>query len=137
MTDLITRDEAYQQLRLDVDGSGGSADDPWLDTWIPAISDAVRLWLKDPWRPYLQEVDSSGSPVLDSDGNPVPALDSNGDPIPKPVVRAACLIELERQYRFRGGEGGETDEPTANGWGYTLGKGATALLTPLRKPTVA
>src|SRR5690606_23270787 len=102
-----------------------------------AVSEAVLGWLKDEWRAYVPELDSAGDPVLDSNGDPVPAVDSNGDMTPKPSVRGAVLMELERQNRFRGGEGGETDEPTANGWGYTLGRGAVALLTPLRKPTVS
>ena len=134
MSDLITREQAYEHLRLDYD-SNGSADDGWLDVFIPAVSEAVRLWLKDSWRAYVPVVDTAGQPVLDSNGDPVPAVDSNGDPIPKPAVKLAVLVELERQYRFRGGEGSETDE--SPGMGYTLGKGATALLTPLRKPTVA
>src|SRR5690606_27947357 len=136
MSELITREQAYEHLRLDYD-SGGSADDGWLSVFIPAISEAVRLWLKEGWRLYEWETDSDGNIVRDSDGNPVPLLDSDGEPVVRWLVKAACLVELERQYRFRGGEGGATDEPAANGWGYTLGKGATALLTPLRKPTVA
>jgi hypothetical protein len=136
MPELVTKADAYEHLRLDHD-SNGSPDDAWLDVFIPAISEAVLGWLKDEWRAYVPEVDSSGEVVLDSNDDPIPALDSNGDITPRASVRAAVLIELERQYRFRGGEGGETDEPSANGWGYTLGKGATALLTPLRRPTVA
>lgn len=136
MPDLISKADAYEHLRLDYD-SDGSADDGWLDIFIPAISEAVALWLKDEWRLYVVEVDSEGAIVLDSDDEPVIALDSDGEPTVRHAVRAACLVELERQYRFRGGEGGATDEPTANGWGYTLGKGATALLASLRKPTAA
>lgn len=131
MTELVSKAEAYDQLRIDFD-SNGSADDGWLDVWIPAVSEAVLGWLKDEWRAYVSEVDSSGEIVVDSSGDPVPA-----EPlVVKPSVKAAVLIELERQYRFRGGEGGETDVPSAHGWGYVLGKGATALLTPLRKPTI-
>ena len=136
MPDLITKADAYEQLRLDYD-SDGSADDGWLDIFIPAVSEAVANWLKDSWRPYEVELDSAGDIVLDSDAEPVVVLDSDGNPTVRWSVKAACLVELERQYRFRGGEGGATDEPAANGWGYTLGKGATALLASLRKPTAA
>jgi hypothetical protein len=133
MLELVTVEDARHQLRLDYDSDGGP-DDPWLAIAIPAISEAVRRWLKEDWRLYLPARDSGGAVIVDSDGNPVPAEDSNG-PIVHPTVRLAVLVELERQYRFRGGEGSETDE--SPGMGYTLGKGATALLTPLRKPTVA
>lgn len=135
MPDLITKAEAYEQLRIDHD-SDGSVDDGWLDIWIPAISEAVAGWLKDSWRLYQWEVDSDGAVVRDSDDVPVLLLDSDGEPILRHAVKAACLIEIERQYRFRGGEG-DGDVPADAGWGYTLGKGATALLTPLRKTTVA
>lgn len=135
MNDLITKQDAYAHLRLDVD-SGGSLDDPWLDIWIPAVSGAVRRWLKDDWRMYEPELDSAGEVVLNSDGDPVPALDSSGNPMPLAIVKAACLIELERQYRFRGGDGA-ADVPADAGWGYVLGKGATMLLASLRRATVA
>lgn len=135
MNDLIARADAYAHLRLDVD-SGESPDDPWLDIWITAVSAAVRRWLKDDWRLYEPELDSAGEVVLNSDGDPVPALDSSGSPTPLAVVKAACLIELERQYRFRGGDGA-ADVPPDAGWGYVLGKGATMLLAPLRRTTVA
>lgn len=131
MLELVTKQEAYDHLRLDYD-SNGSADDGWLSIFIPSISEAVAGWLKDEWRLYEPEIDSGGV-VVDSGGDPVPA-----EPlVARFQVKAAVLVELERQYRFRGGEGNDTDEPTANGWGYTLGKGATALLTPLRQPTVS
>ena len=136
MPNLISFDEAREHLRLDAD-SGGGPDDGWLSIFIPAVSEAVRRWLKEDWRLYEPARDTDGNVILDSDGKPVPVLDSDGEPVVRWLVKAACLVELERQYRFRGGEGGATDEPAANGWGYTLGKGATALLTPLRKPTVA
>lgn len=137
MTDFITKEDAYTQLRLDADSSG-SPDDPWLSIWIPAVSEAVRLWLKDSWRPYVAELDSSGVVVVDSNGNPVPALDSDGVPVVRQVVRAACLVELERQYTNRAASGADqTDVPTEFGNGYILGRGATSLLSGLRKSTVA
>src|SRR5690606_24000493 len=104
MPDVITKQDAYEHLRPDYD-SGGGPDDPWLSVFIPAVSDAVARWVKDEWRLYEWETDSDGNIVRDSDGNPVPLLDSDGEPVVKPVVRAACLLELASQYRFREGEG--------------------------------
>jgi hypothetical protein len=137
MSELITREQAYEHLRLDYD-SDGSADDGWLDVFIPAVSDAVARWVKDSWRLYVPELDSDGKPVLDSDGNPVPLLDSDGEPVVKPVVRAACLLELASQYRFREGEGRDNAVPSHEGYGHGLtSKAAVALLTTIRRPTVA
>jgi hypothetical protein len=135
--DLISLEDARVHLRLDDVDSDGSPDDPWLTVFITAVSHAVGLWLKEAWRLYEVEIDSDGEMVLDSEGTPVNVLDSAGDFLVVPAVRAACLIELERQYRFRGGEGVETEVPQEAGHGYTLGRGATALLTPLRRSTVA
>lgn len=135
MIDLIAKEDAYSHLRLDVDSSG-SPDDSWLDTWIPAVSEAVRTWLKDDWRLYVPELDSAGEVVRNSDGDPVPALDSSGEPIVRSVVKAACLIELASQYRFRDGEADNAVTPDA-GHGYVLNKASTAILTPLRRTTVA
>lgn len=134
MVDLITIDEARAHLRLDNFDSSGGADDAWLATWIPAVSQAVMTWLKDDWRAYVIELDSDGAQVIDSAGDPVPALDSSGDPTPKPVVRAAALIELGSQFRFREGEG-DNVVPDNAGHGYILCKTATALLAGLRKST--
>lgn len=141
MTDLITREQAYEHLRLDYD-SNGSPDDGWLDVFIPAVSEAVRLWLKDDWRLYQVEVDSDGEPVLDSDGRPVVMLDSDGEPVVRWAVKAACLVELASQYRFREGEGNNDmayggRSFDGRGHGYVLNKASTALLAPLRRPTVA
>jgi hypothetical protein len=135
MIDLVTVADARAQLRLDDPGSAEGADDQWLAIFIPAISQAVATWLKDDWRLYVPEVDSAGDVVVDSAGDPVPALDSSGDPTPKPVVRAAVLVELASQFRFREGEG-ENVVPADAGHGYVLSKGATALLAGLRKGTV-
>jgi len=96
----------------------------------------VRTWLKDDWRLYLPERDSAGAVITDTDGDPIPAEDSNGNPITHPTVRLAVLLELASQFRFREGEGDNVVPPDA-GHGYTLSKGATALLASLRKPTVA
>ena len=131
MIELVTIEEARAHLRIDDVDSDGGPDDLWLSIFMPAISEAVANWLKDEWRLYVAEVDSGGV-VVDSSGDPVPALPLAA----RPVVKAATLIELERQYRFRGGES-EADVQSHEGHGYTLGKGATALLSSLRKSTVA
>lgn len=131
MTDLVTKAEAYAQLMID-----GSAHDAWLDIWIPAVSEAVLNWLKDEWRAYEPELDASGDPVVDSAGDEVPAIDSSGDMTPKAIVKAAVLVELASQMRFRDGSGQENAVPADAGHGYILNKGSTALLARLRKSTV-
>jgi hypothetical protein len=80
--------------------------------------------------------DSSGGIVRDSAGDPIPSVDSNGDPIVNPAVRAATLIELASQFRFREGDG-ENVVPADAGHGYILSKGATAILSGIRRSTVA
>ena len=135
MNDLVTIDEAREHLRLDYDGAGG-ADDGWLAVFIPAISQAVALWLKDEWRLYVPERDSGGEIVTDENGNPVPAEDNEGYRIVQPVVRAAVLIELDSAYQFRSGEGRDNVVTPDAGYGYVLNKASTALLAPLRRPTV-
>lgn len=122
---LVTVDEAKLQLRIDDD-----AQDEWLELMIEAVSQAVLSWLKDSWRLYLPELDSDGEVVLDSDDEPVPSEDVN------PAVKGAILIELASQMRYREGEG-ENRVPSQDGHGYTLSRGATAMLSGLRKPTVA
>ncbi len=119
---LVTLEQARVHLRIDHD-----ADDAWLNVMIPAVSEAVLLWLKDPMRAY--------ETILDSSGDPVVVEDSNG-PITRPVVRSAVLLEVATQYRYREGEGAP-QAPEHWGHGYTLSPGATSLLTPLRRPTVA
>jgi len=131
MMELVTIEEARTQLRLDT----GGADDAWLEIAIPGISEAVRAWLKQDWRLYLPERDASGNIVIDSNGDPVPEEDSGGL-IVHPTVRLAVLVELASQARFREGEG-DNVVPADAGHGYTLSKGATALLSSLRKSTVA
>lgn len=135
MTDLVTLEEVRAHLRIDDYDSNGGPDDTWLNIFITSVSSAVLLWLKDEWRAYETEFDSDGDILLDSNDDPVPVLDSSGERVLQPVVRAAVLIEIDRQYRFRGGEG-DADVPPDAGYGYVLGKGATALLTALRKSTV-
>lgn len=135
MTDLVTTAEARIHLRTD------TADDTWLAIFIPAISDAVLRWLKEDWRAYVPEFDADGNPVVDSAGDEVPAVDSAGDYTVKPAVKAAVLIELAWQFRFREGPG--EHEHTATGdlysgrYGYILSRGATALLHSVRKSTIA
>lgn len=133
MVDLVTLAEARAHLRLDEPDSNGGPDDLWLQTFIPAVSEAVLGWLKDPFRAYVAALDSNDDPILDSNGDPIPA-----EPlVAKWPVKAAVLIELGSQFRFREGEGRDNVVPSADGHGYTLNKVSTALLTPLRRPTVA
>lgn len=137
MLELVTVDEARAHLRIDDYDSGGGPDDLWLAIWIPAVSEAVALWLKDSWRLFVEEVDSEGNIVRDSNGDPVPAEDSDG-PIIRMSVKAAALLELASQYRFREGEGKDNAVPAHEGYGHTLtSKAAVAILTALRRPTVA
>lgn len=128
--ELVSVEDVLLQIRGDAD-----ADGPWLELWIPIISEAVRSWLKEDWRLYVAQVDSDGVVVTDSDGNPIPEEDSDG-PVVHPLVRGAVLLELASQYRFREGEGDNRVTPDA-GYGHTLSRAATAILSGLRKPTVA
>lgn len=134
--ELVTKAEARAQLRIDDFDTAGGADDLWLDIWIPACSDAVVSWLKDAWRLYVPLLDSSGDMVLDSSGDPEPQLDGSGDPILRKQVKAAVLLELASQFKYREGEG-ENTVPAHEGHGYALTRAATAILSPLRKTTVA
>lgn len=135
MADLITIEEARHHLRIDDYNSNSGPDDPWLNTFIPAISEAVFTWLKDDWRAYVIELDADGNEVEDSSGALVPAVDSSGNMTVKPAVKAACLVELAVQFRFRDGDG-NTAVPSHEGHGYILCRAATALLAGLRKTTV-
>lgn len=125
---LVSMEMARSHLKID-----GTDDDAWLETWVPAASDAVLLWLKDDWRAYEHEVDSSGNVVVDENGTPVPVEDSNG-PVVRAAVQAATLIELGVMYRYRDGDGPQ--QPTV-GHGYVLCPRATSLLAALRRPTLA
>lgn len=135
--DLVSVADARVQLRLDDFNSGGGADDAWLAIWIPGVSAAVASWLKDEWRLYVPALDSAGDVIRDSAGDPIPALDSAGLPTVLPIVRVATLVELASQFRFREGEGKDNVVPADAGHGYILSKGATAILSRLRKSTVA
>lgn len=129
---LVTIVDARRHLRLDESGD----DNDWLDIWIPAVSSAVAMWLKDEWRLYVLERDSDGQVVVDSDDVPVPVEDSDGKRTVHPAVRAAALVELASQFRFREGEGVDNMVSADAGHGYVLNKASTALLAPLRRTTV-
>ena len=128
--DLVTIQEARAHLRLDDFDSAGGPDDPWLAVWISACSEAVLTWLKDPWRAFVPLLDTSGDPILDSSGDPEPS------DVVRFQVKAAVMIELASQFRFREGEG-DNAVPSHEGHGYTLTKGATAILNGLRRSTIA
>lgn len=88
------------------------ADRPWLQMAIPTVENAIILWC------------GSESRIYDADY----ALYE--------CVRLAALVELARQHVQREGP----QQKNQIDWfmnGYSLGPGATALLQPLRKPTVA
>jgi hypothetical protein len=136
MINLMTHDDAYHHLRLDTEGEGTSItspDDPWLDIFIPAVSEAVASWVKDEWRLYMPELDTNGDVVVDSNGDPIPELPL----VVRPKVKAAALIELAAQYRYREGEGQQNQVSPDAGYGYVLNKTSTALLASIRKSTVA
>lgn len=130
MLELVSKAEAIVQANLD------SADDAWLELWIPIVSESIAGWLKQPWRLYVLARTADGKLVLGDDGLPVATLDEEGNPVVHPSVRGAALLELSSQFRFREGEGDNTVDP-ASGHGHVLSRGATVLLTPLRRPTVA
>lgn len=131
MVALVTRDEVKSQLMMDNDAADG-----WIDMMILAISGAVMSWLKDEWRAYEPLVDADGNVVEDSNGDPTPLEDSNGDFTVKPVVKAATLVEIASQFRFRDGDGAPA-VPSHAGHGYVLSAGPTSLLSGLRRSTVA
>lgn len=138
MADLITKREACEHLRFDFDedssGDYVTSDyDGWLSTWIPVVSEQVALWVKEDARLYQPELDSSGSIVTDSSGEPVPAIPLTT----RYVVKAACLVELASLNRYREGEGKDNVVTPDAGWGYSLNKTSTALLAGLRKSTLA
>lgn len=118
---LVTVDEARDHLRSDTD-----ADTSDLTAKIQAASDAVLDYVGT-----LVPRDTAGDPFLDSSG----ALLG----IPERVVtrlKQATLITVGYLYRERAGSH-EYAVPSAFGYGYSLPQGATALLYPLRRPTVA
>lgn len=130
MAELVTRAEVKSQLMMDNDAADG-----WIDMMIVAISDAVLSWLKDEWRAYLVLRDADGAMLLDSNGDPILLTDSNGDLIPRAVVRAATLVEIASQFRFRDGDGAPA-VPSHTGHGYVLSAVPTSLLSGLRRSTV-
>lgn len=127
---LVTLQAARAHLLMDTTDM-----DAWITLTVEAVSDSVVAWLKEPWRAYELEVDSSGNVLLDSSGDPVVLLDSNGDPVVKPRVKHAVLVETALQFRFREGAESAYQVPANWGHGHALGYGATALLASVRKAT--
>lgn len=130
MVALVTVDEAKAQIRVD-----GAGEDFWFNIFIPAISGAVLSWLKDDWRAYEHYTDSNGDPLEDSNGDVLLMLDTSGESVALPIVKAAVLVELASQYRFREGLDAAA-VPSHWGHGYVLSAGPTSLLSALRRSTV-
>jgi len=128
---LVSIEDAREHLNIFAGQS-----DSWLEIMIPAVSQAVLLWLKEDWRAYEMEKDADGKVVVDAQGRPVPLRHTDGIPVVKPTVVAAVLVELANRFEDREGEN-TSHVPAHWGHGYSLGVGATALLVPLRKTTVA
>lgn len=134
MPDLVTIEQAREHSRLFSDSEGGP-DDAWLAIFIPVVSEQVALWLKDAWRLYEVEVDENGDELLDSQDEPTSVVDSQGDRIVRRIVKGAALVQLEFLYKNRGAAD-EVELPDAAGHGYVLCNNATAMLTPLRRPSI-
>lgn len=118
----VTLARAKQHLNMDHD-----LDDPLIDAYIRASSEAVKNYLKSA-SPYDVERDSNDDPVLDSSGDPIYAVDSNGDKIVRYAVQAATLLMVGFLYKDRDeNPDGEFER------GY-LPRPVTALLYPLRDP---
>lgn len=114
---LVTLAQASAHLRRDTD-----ADDPDLLLKIEAASAMVIDYLKD-----YEYADFDSAGVI---------LDSAGDPINVQArVQAATLLLIGYLYKEREGSN-EHAVPAQWGYGY-LPIGVTALLYPLRTPTVA
>lgn len=115
---LVTLAQASAHLRRDT-----TDDDPDLLLKIEAASEMVMSYIGDGAEAWT---DSSGSVIEDSAGD---AMD-----VPK-RVQSATLMMVGYLYRERDA-GNEYQVPAQWGFGY-LPIGVTALLYPLRRPTVA
>jgi hypothetical protein len=118
----VTLQRAKQHLNMDHD-----LDDPLIEAYIGAASEAVKNYLKSA-SPYEVERDSNDDPILDSSGDSIYAVDSNGDKIVRYAVQAATLLQLGFLYKDR--------DENADG-AYDMGflpKPVTALLYSLRDP---
>lgn len=120
----VTLQRAKQHLNMDHD-----LDDPLIEAYIGAASEAVKNYLKSA-SAYEVERDSNDDPILDNAGDPIYAVDSNGDKIVRYAVQAATLLQLGFLYKDR-----DENADGAYDMGY-LPKPVTALLYPLRDPAL-
>lgn len=121
---LVTLAEVQAHLRVDTD-----ADAQDLQMKTMAASGAVMNYLKSS-SPYELELDSNGTPLLDSSGRVIPVEDSSGNKFVRWEVKAATLMMVGYLYRLR------DDNEDAFERGY-LPMPVTALLYPLRHPALA
>lgn len=115
---LVTLAQARAHLRSDTD-----ADDADLEMKIEAASELVMDYIGDGAEAFT---DSAGDVYEDSNGL---ALDI-------PVrVQQATLVTVNWLYKERDG-GNEAAVDPQFGYGYTLPKGAIALVYSMRRPVV-
>lgn len=134
MVMLVTLQQASDHLRRDT-----SDDDSDLTLKIHAASHAILNYLKDTGVAYEYELNSDGSILFDSAGEPVYIMDSDGSFIPLPEVQAAVLIMLGVLYTDRDAQ--QYINPKSGGnierlGNMSLPRAVHFLLDPLRVPTL-
>lgn len=125
---LVTLQQASDHVRRD-----SSDDDADLTLKVQAASSAVVTYLKSTAYLYEPMLDTSGNPILDTDGYPSPTVDTSGNSVVRSDIQAATLLLIGEFYRNRDGDQQGAIDPQF-GYGY-LPRPVVALLYPYRDPT--
>lgn len=124
--DLVTLAEAKDNLMVTFDDS-----DEDIKLKIKAASRSVLTYLKNRSKLYSVATDSDGVELVDSNGTPIYERDSNGARLIRDDVKFATLILVGIFFR-------DPDGSESKLWSQgQLPAAVTALLYPLRDPTVA